>query len=316
MNWKWHGLLILSLAFKYDDNMPYKTLLLDLPSIYYRAFYALPESIVDTTGTPANAIRGSLSIISSIGAKFRINQIIAALDADWRPDWRVKLIPEYKTHRVLTSSISSEEIETPDSLTPQIPNLIEILSLLKVSMVSKTNYEADDCLASLSTDFQNCLIVTGDKDLLQLIRKKNVSVYLLSDKENPIWDHARFVSHFKIKPEQYLEYSVLRGDPSDGLPGVSKVGQKTALKLIQEHGSIENLLKHLSSIDQDKLPVNQKNILASQAYLKNAMKVSTAVDHLKLSIKSKKQNQKKLDSLASFFRIQQQVLQFQSHFHL
>jgi 5'-3' exonuclease len=295
--------------------MPYKTLLLDLPSIYYRAFYALPESIVDISGAPSNAIRGSLSIINSIGTKYEIKQIIAALDANWRPSWRVKLIEEYKAHRVM-STIDSKEEETPDSLTPQIPNLIELLLQLKVSVVSKQNYEADDCLASLSKILKNCLIVTGDKDLFQLIRKDNVSVYLLSDKINPLWDHVRFVDHFEIQPQQYLEYAVLRGDPSDGLPGVSKVGEKTALKLIQEFGSIDNLVKFLSGSDEQKMKVYQKNILLSQTYLKKAMKVSTAVDSLKLKINSKKVNQKKLDEMISFFRIQQQVLQFQSHYRL
>jgi len=294
--------------------MAYKTLLLDLPSIYYRAFYALPESITDKSGRPANAIRGSLSIINTITADFAVNEIIAALDVHWRPQWRVKLLPQYKANRVVSDEQSEEQDETPDSLAEQIPHLIEILKQLKVKMVGKTNYEADDCLATLAASRTNSLIVTGDKDLLQLINKENKNdIYLLSDKENPIWNFDRFVKHFGFEPSQYIDYAVLRGDPSDGLPGVSKIGEKTALKLIQEFQSIDSLLTHLSKNMIEKMSVGHKNILSSQPYLKNALKVSKAVSGLKLNIKAEKTDQSKLESLKTFFRVEKQVDQFQKN---
>lgn len=294
--------------------MSYKTLLLDLPSIYYRAFYALPESITNEAGQPANAIRGSLSIINTITTDYAAGEIIAALDIDWRPQWRVKLLPQYKANRVVKDDHFKQVDETPDSLSDQIPHLIEILKQLNVKIVGKSNYEADDCLSTLATNNTNALIVTGDKDLLQLINKKNRNdIYLLSDKTNPIWNFERFVKHFGFEPAQYLDYAVLRGDPSDGLPGVSKVGEKTAMKLIQEFQSIDNLLIHLSKNKSDKMPVGHKNILSSQPYLKNALKVSQAVSGLKLDIKAEIPDPKKLETLKLFFRVEKQVDQFEKN---
>jgi len=294
--------------------MSYKTLLLDLPSIYYRAFYALPESITNEAGQPANAIRGSLSIINTITTDYAAGEIIAALDIDWRPQWRVKLLPQYKANRVVKDDHFEQVDETPDSLSDQIPHLIEILKQLNVKIVGKSNYEADDCLSTLAANNTNALIVTGDKDLLQLINKKNrIDIYLLSDKTNPIWNFERFVKHFGFEPAQYLDYAVLRGDPSDGLPGVSKVGEKTAMKLIQEFQSIDNLLIHLSKNKSDRMPVGHKNILSSQPYLKNALKVSQAVSGLKLDIKAEKPDPKKLETLKLFFRVEKQVDQFEKN---
>jgi 5'-3' exonuclease len=294
--------------------MSYKTLLLDLPSIYYRAFYALPESITNEAGQPANAIRGSLSIINTITTDYAAGEIIAALDIDWRPQWRVKLLPQYKANRVVKDDHFEQVDETPDSLSDQIPHLIEILKQLNVKIVGKSNYEADDCLSTLATNNTNALIVTGDKDLLQLINKKNKNdIYLLSDKTNPIWNFERFVKHFGFEPAQYLDYAVLRGDPSDGLPGVSKVGEKTAMKLIQEFQSINNLLIHLSKNKSDRMPVGHKNILSSQPYLKNALKVSQAVSGLKLDIKAEIPDPKKLETLKLFFRVEKQVDQFEKN---
>jgi 5'-3' exonuclease len=294
--------------------MSYKTLLLDLPSIYYRAFYALPESITNEAGQPANAIRGSLSIINTITTDYAAGEIIAALDIDWRPQWRVQLLPQYKANRVVKDDHFEQVDETPDSLSDQIPHLIEILKQLNVKIVGKSNYEADDCLSTLATNNTNALIVTGDKDLLQLINKKNKNdIYLLSDKTNPIWNFERFVKHFGFEPAQYLDYAVLRGDPSDGLPGVSKVGEKTAMKLIQEFQSIDNLLIHLSKKKSDKMPVGHKNILSSQPYLKNALKVSQAVSGLKLDIKAEIPDPKKLETLKLFFRVEKQVDQFEKN---
>ncbi len=294
--------------------MSYKTLLLDLPSIYYRAFYALPESITNEAGQPANAIRGSLSIINTITTDYAAGEIIAALDIDWRPQWRVQLLPQYKANRVVKDDHFEQVDETPDSLSDQIPHLIEILKQLNVKIVGKSNYEADDCLSTLAANNTNALIVTGDKDLLQLINKKNRNdIYLLSDKTNPIWNFERFVKHFGFEPAQYLDYAVLRGDPSDGLPGVSKVGEKTAMKLIQEFQSIDNLLIHLSKNKSDKMPIGHKNILSSQPYLKNALKVSQAVSGLKLDIKAEIPDPKKLETLKLFFRVEKQVDQFEKN---
>lgn len=278
-------------------------LVLDLPSIYYRAFYALPESIKDSLGRPANAIKGSLSIISQIYSSQKASGVIAAIDIDWRPKWRVNLLPQYKTQRII-----SNDSEMPDSLSAQVPHLLAILRDLGIAIVGETDYEADDCIASLVSNKKNCLVVTGDKDLFQLINtKNNISVYLLSDKQEPIWDSVRFKKYFNFEPRHYLDYAVLRGDPSDGLPGVKKVGVKTAARLIQEYKDINQLIIGLKAKNQNSLSLAENNILQSIDYLVKAKLVSTAKADLKLSADLAVKNLTAIKEKASLFKIEKQI---------
>jgi 5'-3' exonuclease len=278
-------------------------LILDLPSIYYRAFYALPDSIKDSSGNPVNAIKGSLSIISQIYASQHASGVMATIDMDWRPDWRVKLLPQYKLQRVV-----NDGSEMPDLLSDQIPDLLSLLKDLGIAVIGKKNYEADDCIASLVKSLKNCLIVTGDRDLFQLINKKNdINIYLLSDKQNPIWDHDRFIRHFNFSPEQYVDYAILRGDASDGLKGVEKVGEKTAAKLILEYKTVEQLISKLKKKDQKLLSLAEKNILDSTDYIKRAKQVSTAKSDLTLTITTSSAKLTKIQQKAKFLKIEKQI---------
>ncbi len=278
-------------------------LILDLPSVYYRAFYALPDTIKDVSGKPANAIKGSLSIISQIYSTQQASGVLATIDIDWRPKWRVKLLPEYKAQRVI-----SDNDEMPDLLAGQIPNLLSILKDAAIPIIGKKNYEADDCIASLVSSKTNCLVVTGDRDLFQLINpKRNNKIYLLSDKQNPIWDSKRFINSFGFSPEQYIDYAILRGDPSDGLKGVEKVGEKTAAKLIIEYKNLDNLVSKIKTKNPNVYSLAEKNILKSIDYLEKAKKVSTAKSDLALEIHSPLLKLKSLQKKAKFFKVEKQV---------
>lgn len=278
-------------------------LILDLPSIYFRAFYALPDTIKDVSGKPANAIKGSLSIISQIYSAQKASGVLTTIDTDWRPKWRVKLLPEYKAQRVI-----SDNEELPDLLAGQIPNLLSILKDAAIPIIGKKNYEADDCIASLVSSKKNCLIVTGDRDLFQLINpKRNNRIYLLSDKQNPIWDSKRFINSFGFSPEQYIDYAILRGDPSDGLKGVEKVGEKTAAKLIIEYKNLDNLVSNIRTKNPNVYSLAEINILKSIDYLERAKKVSTAKSDLALEINSPLLKLKSLQKKAKFFKVEKQV---------
>lgn len=280
-------------------------LILDLPSVYFRAFYALPSSLVDTKGRPINAIKGSLGIIAQIASKIRPKRIIAAVDANWRPQWRVDLLPEYKTHRLAADQKSEL---TPDELRWQIPHLEKLVKLLGISVISKEDYEADDCIATLAIAEGDSLIVTSDRDLFQLISKeRRISLYLQSDKSDPIWDYQRFKAAYGFEPQQYIDYAVLRGDPSDGLKGVVKVGEKTASKLIQQHGTIEAVINKLSSDNSSSLTVAEKNILSAFEYLQKARQVTRLATNLELTIKQESLSKDEVIKLAAELKVTNQV---------
>lgn len=279
--------------------------MLDLPSLYYRAFYALPTSITDSHGKPVNAIRGSLITIAQLVEKYKPKKIIAAIDLSWRPEWRVKLLSEYKSHRLAADK--KNEL-APEELIEQIPDLIHVLELLQIAIVGIQNFEADDCLASLSNHEKNSIIVTSDRDLLQLINRENQTVlHLLSDKSQPLWDYERFKEVYGFEPEQYLDYAVLRGDPSDGLKGVSKVGEKTAAKFIKEFQTIENLINYLSTNPSKKLSVAEENIISSVSYIQKARQVTSLNKNLKLKIQVKPMEIEKLNKFAAARNITKQV---------
>lgn len=273
--------------------------------MYYRAFFALPASIVDESSRPANAIRGTLNALSQISNNFPPRKILAAIDVSWRPVWRVELLPEYKTHRLALDGFSEE---APSDLVEQLPKIYEILNALGINIVGKENYEADDCLASIVKDETNCLIVTSDRDLLQLIDdKKEIKIYLQSDKNDPIWDYQRFRSVYNFEPKSYLEYALLRGDPSDGLKGVSKIGEKTASKMISDYENLDNLRKHLESKDNKSLTIAELNFLNSKEYLGRARKVTTLVNNLSFEIENKLIDLKKIEQLAKHYRVQKPI---------
>src|SRR5213076_3406209 len=163
-----------------------KLLLLDTASLYFRAYFGVPDTVRAPDGTPVNAVRGLLDFISRLVQDHRPDQLVACMDADWRPQWRVDLIPTYKTHRVAEAATEGKE-EIPDTLAPQVPIIEQVLDALGIARVGVPGYEADDVIGTLATrakgpvqivtgaretaDHQppRVLIVTGDRDLFQLV---------------------------------------------------------------------------------------------------------------------------------------------------
>ena len=227
-----------------------KLLLLDTASMYYRAFHSMPETMVSKDGTPVNAVRGLLERVVRLKIDRKPDLIIAAWDTEWRPQWRVDLIPSYKTHRLDQSDEFDDPDETasmmPDSLGVQIPIIEELLVALGIPVVGQEEYEADDVIGTYAqnTQFSSTEIVTGDRDLFQLIdNKKDVSVLYTSKGNLDHYREQQVLDKYGIRADQYVDYAILRGDPSDGLPGAKGVGDKTAAKLIHQFGDLDSVIK-------------------------------------------------------------------------
>lgn len=224
-------------------------LVLDTPTLYYRAFYALPDSIRTPDGEPIAAVRGVLDTIAQLAESFGTRRIIATMDADWRPDFRVALLPEYKAHRVTDDERGTE---TPEDLEPQIPRLVEALTALGVVVAEVPGTEADDVIASICAQVpgEETVVVSSDRDLLSLLSPGDgLRIH------RPLPKGAWETTMCEDLPELYgvstgAEYralAALRGDPSDGIPGVPGIGEKTAAKLIAGYGGLDAVLSAASA---------------------------------------------------------------------
>jgi 5'-3' exonuclease len=217
-------------------------MLLDTASLYFRAFYGVPETLTAPDGTPVNAVRGLLDMITRLVRARRPGQLVACLDADWRPAFRVAAIPSYKAHRARPDG--SEEV--PPLLTAQIPVIGDVLAALGVATAGAAGYEADDVIGTLTARAAGPVeIVTGDRDLFQLVDdERGVRIiYTVRGLVNlDVVDEAAVTTRYHIPGRAYADFAVLRGDPSDGLPGVQGVGAKTAAALVRTFGTIDAML--------------------------------------------------------------------------
>ena len=257
-----------------------KGLFFDSATLYYRAYYAVPESIVAPDGTPSGAVRGFLDMVSTLSEQFASNTVVFAWDDDWRPQWRVDLLETYKAHRVVEIDSSGESIEeVPDTLSPQIEAIGQILDAIGLPRIGQIGFEADDILGSLIAQKQmSADVVTGDRDLLQLVsdeQLKRVISITKGVKKLEVFDDEAMRTKYGISGAEYVDFSVLRGDPSDGLPGVKGIGEKTASNLIRQFGSIETLLTSILDESISISPSVRNNLKASVDYIAKAKKVVT-----------------------------------------
>ena len=210
-------------------------MLLDTASLYYRAFYGVPDTVRAPDGTPVNAIRGLLDMTSRLVRARHPARLVACLDADWRPAFRVEAVPSYKAHRLAADGASEE---TPPALVPQVPVIEEVLRAAGVAVAGQPGFEADDVMATLSARSDGPVdVVTGDRDLFQLVDDaRGVRViYTVRGLQNmDVIDEAAVTAKYDIPGRAYADFAALRGDPSDGLPGVPGVGEKTAAALIRD----------------------------------------------------------------------------------
>lgn len=214
-----------------------RLMLLDTPSLYFRAFYGIPTTVAAGDGTPVNAVRGLLDMTASLLRAEPATHLVACLDADWRPAFRVALLPSYKAHRVAADGGD----QVPDGLGPQVPVIEAVLAAAGLAAVGVPGYEADDVIGTLATGFAGPVdVVTGDRDLFQLVDDDRPVRVLYTGRgvaNLQTITEAEITSRYGIPGRSYGEFAILRGDPSDGLPGVPGVGDKTAAALIGRHGT-------------------------------------------------------------------------------
>jgi 5'-3' exonuclease len=265
---------------------PQRLLLLDTASLYFRAFFGVPASITAPDGTPVNAVRGLLDFISRLVGDYQPTHLACCWDNDWRPAWRTELLPSYKAHRVVVVKQTAPDIEeVPDALETQVPIIEDVLAAFGIAVVGADGYEADDVIGTLATHATMPVdIVTGDRDLFQLVDdSRDVRVLYVA---RGVGKHERVtdaVVHEKygIAPQQYADFATLRGDPSDGLPGVPGVGEKTAATLLNRFDDLDGLIAASQDPDADLAPGPRNKIKEAAAYLEVAptvVKVECDID--------------------------------------
>lgn len=257
-------------------------MLLDAASMYFRAYYGVPESITAPDGTPVNAVRGFTDMVSRLLTERRPGRLVACLDLDWRPAFRVRALPSYKAHRVAGNTTGSAPVgvpeEVPDTLAPQVPILLDVLAAAGLATAGADGHEADDVIGTLAAAERTdpVLVVSGDRDLMQRVRDEPTPVRLVyvgrglakAETLGPVEVAAKYRVPADRAGEAYAEMAMLRGDPSDGLPGVPGVGEKTAATLVSRFGSWAELRAAVGDVSDTRLspPVRSK-LAAAGAYL-------------------------------------------------
>ena len=242
-------------------------MLLDTPSLYFRAFFGVPDSIRAPDGTPVNAVRGLLDFIARLVTDRSPTHLVAAMDADWRPAFRVAAIPSYKAHRVA----SGDEEQVPDPLVVQVAIIEEVLAALGVPVIGAEGFEADDVIGTIATHSLRAVdVVTGDRDLFQLVddaRRVRILYTARGVGRHDVVDEAFVTAKYGIPGRAYADFATLRGDPSDGLPGVPGVGEKTAAALVTKYGSLAGILDALAAGDTAMPPGARTKLAAARDYL-------------------------------------------------
>jgi 5'-3' exonuclease len=266
--------------------MPDRRMLLDTAGVYFRAFYSVPDSVTAPNGIPVNAVRGTLDAIARLATEFRPAEVVACWDDDWRPQWRVQLISSYKTHRVSQVVEVGPDVEVvPDPLSAQIPVIRAALEALGIPVVGAAEHEADDVIGTLATAGEHVDIVTGDRDLFQLIDDaRDVRVIYTGrgmSKLEILTDDA-LVAKYGVRPDQYADFAAMRGDASDGLPGVSGIGEKSAATLLAQFGDLDGILAAVADPDSGLSAGQRAKFAAAADYLTVAPRVVQVVRDLAL----------------------------------
>ena len=249
-------------------------LAVDAPSLYFRAFHGIPEKAAQTpAGEPVNAIRGFLDMIAQLVRTRRPDRIVCALDADWRPAWRVALVPSYKKHRVAHGAVE----EVPAALEKQVPVLLEVLAAIGIPAFGVAGYEADDVLGTLAATQPGPVeVVSGDRDLFQLVDDARGTRLLYCGRgvaKLEDADNALVETKYGVPARWYADFAAMRGDPSDGLPGVPGVGDKTAARLVARYGGVAEILAALDDPDAGFAAGLRGKLDGARDYLAKALPV-------------------------------------------
>jgi 5'-3' exonuclease len=264
---------------RHMSGRPQRLMLLDTASLYFRAFFGVPDSVTAPNGMPVNAVRGLLEFINRLVDEYHPTHLACCWDNDWRPAWRVELLPSYKAHRVEVAKPGDapDVEEVPDPLEQQIPIIVAVLEAFGIAIVGADHYEADDVIGTLATDAGMPVdIVTGDRDLFQLVDDE-AEVRVLYTARG-VGKHERVTNDvvrekYDVDAHQYAAFATLRGDSSDGLPGVAGVGDKTAAVLLNRFGDLDSIIAAAKDPDGDMGPGPRGKIKAAEQYLEVAPKV-------------------------------------------
>lgn len=262
-------------------------MLLDTASLYFRAFFGVPDTRA-ADGTPINAVRGLLDFIATLVSQYQPTHLVCCWDNSWRPTWRVDLIDSYKTARVGTVSAGVAHEVVPEDLQPQIPLIRSVLEALGIAVIGADDHEADDVIGTLSALATGPVaVVTGDRDLFQLVDdERNVRVLYTArgvaqhDRVDDGWVLAKYGVH----ASQYADFATLRGDASDGLPGVRGIGEKTAATLLQTYGDLAGIQAAAADPAAPLSPSVRSKIIAGADYLAVAPTVVKVARTLPLSL--------------------------------
>lgn len=252
-------------------------MLLDSASLYFRSFHGVPDSVRSPDGKPVNAVRGFLDTIAYLVSQRRPDRLVACWDEDWRPAFRVAAIPSYKAHRVSNPRTNAETV--PDELVAQVPLIVEALRLLGITRLGAKGFEADDVMGTLTARAIQrkrtpVEVVTGDRDMFQLADDEHDVKVLYVGKgvrNLEVVDEAWLKAKYGVTSGQgYADMSVLRGDPSDGLPGVAGIGEKTAAGLLARFGTLQALRDAALDPGSDLSPGQRKKLVEGSDYLDKA----------------------------------------------
>lgn len=281
-------------------------MLLDSASLWYRAYFGMPDTLVSPSGLQVNAIRGYLDMTSKLINLYKPNRIVACLEGDWRPSWRVELFPDYKMNR----PDESGEEEEPDTLSPQIPILLDLLEALGVPMLGVDDYEADDLMATFAVNQPGPVrIVTGDRDLFQLVDdKRDVKVVYLAKgiANHDLVDSKWIEQKYEIPGDRYGLFAMIRGDASDGLPGIKGIGEKGAASIAKQFTNLDEVMK-AAIHDDERLTTNvRKKLLESAEYAKIAPKLvgcatNVSIPEMKIDLPNKPLNTQKIQNMKEEF---------------
>jgi len=260
-------------------------MLLDTASLYFRAFFGVPDTKRAPDGTPVHAVRGMLDFVTRLVADHSPDAVVACWDDDWRPAFRVDLVPTYKAHRVAGAAAGAAESagepagavveEVPDLLSVQVPFIRAALPAIGVPVIGSPGFEADDVIGTLTSRTTDEVdVVTGDRDLFQLVEDRVRVLYTARGvRRLESVDDAWLLAKYGVTGQQYTDFATLRGDASDGLPGVKGIGEKTAAALLSEHGDLASILAAAADEDTTMRPAVRSALLASGTYIEAAVQV-------------------------------------------
>jgi DNA polymerase-1 len=258
-----------------------KIILLDGHSLAFRAFFALPDTLITSSGQVTNAVYGFTSMLIKLMADEKPQAVIACFDKG-APQFRLDRYPAYKAGRA----------ETPDLFRQQLPLIREVLQVLRIPIIELEGYEADDLLATLTKNCrgEDCeiIIVTGDRDILQLV-SKGVSVIMTRRGISDVirYDASAVIGRYGVTPDQWLDFVALKGEPSDNLPGIPGVGEKTAAELVRKYGDIDQIIAHADELTpklRDSIKTHAEQVRINKELGRLLNDVALEIDTTKLGL--------------------------------